>query len=242
MGQRSKLLVIFLFVCVSASAQAAPKAFAFPKPVNVIGARQDHLYPIGFSKNGKFAYLHYTKQGNVGENLWCLHILNLDTDKGADQLCWENFADRDYEREGDPLYLYRKYKKAFTRLLQKHHIHPVTISRLESVGQGSLGSAFSASLVCGRPMKDNNSIKTPIRVVVRVDKSGFKTVGRLQALDLDGAPAIWGHRIQGYIKNPFEDRLVLFVQYSVRGWEGPPANEMTKLFGVHLVRGFKTTR
>ena len=49
---------------------------------------------------------------------------------------------------------------------------------------------------------------------------------------------IYDYRVLGFIKSPFEDRVVVVAAQIQRGWEGPPSVINLKLIGSSLTKGF----
>ncbi|MBT4836667.1 MAG: hypothetical protein HON94_04910 [Methylococcales bacterium] len=211
---------------------------------------EDKLYPIGFSKKGLFAYIEIAADEAVGCYLWSFHILNLVNDKNIYTLDWKQQEEEclDYNFK----HLIEKYGSNIQQALNKYAIDGSKI-QLESFPFDYNNHLINATLVISQgdkfrssrpnfnptPKKSDWAIETVYQVVIHKSITQLKTIGKIIEKKDNSHCFICQSNITGYIKSPYENRIIVIIEQQARGWEGPPNVSTFKLFGASLTAGFK---
>ncbi len=194
------------------------------------------LYPIGFSKTGKFAYIAIPPDQGVGCLIWEFVVLNLVNDKEVIRLSWRDFEDKECLYPESGLHkVAKRHGQAIEALLKRHHIKPRSQPTLQSFPLGEASDLISVTLAQGPSLRSEHSVQTHISVRAHSTRRGQKRVGTLQANPLN----IYGHELLGALKSPHEARVAVVVREDSRGFEGPPHVAGFKLFGLSLKHGFE---
>ena len=204
----------------------------------------ENFYPIGWSKNGNFAY--YTEP--VDEACGCyfaeLFILDLKTDK----VLWKfehrgDFTDDD-RKAGKPysfITMWRANQKLFSGKLREYGIEPVGRTPLLSFPATHDGDRLTADFKTrNKAGLDEDAriygVVGHLSLQLNSQRKGKKTVLDYSYME-EAIPLYVG--MVGYIKSPFEPRAAVILMEIYRGWEGPPNTGHVKIVGADLVSGFK---
>jgi hypothetical protein len=208
------------------------------------GFYTENFYPIGWSKNGNFAY--YTEP--VDEACGCyfakLFILDLKTDK----VLWafEHQGDSiDEEKQAGKPYsfstMWRANQKLFSSKLREYGIEPQGPTSLLSFPATYGGDRLTADF----KTKNKEGLGEDARIYgvvghltlqLNSQRNGKKTVLDY-AYTEEGIPLYVG--MVGYVKSPFEPRIAVILMEIYRGYEGPPNTGTVKIVGADLATGFK---
>jgi hypothetical protein len=203
----------------------------------------ENFYPIGWSKDGNFAYYVEPVDEACGCYFAKLFIMDLKTDK----VLWE------FEHEGDSLdedkaagkpyslaTLWRANQKLFTQKLREYRIEaqgPVSLRSFPATYAGDVVTAdFKTKEREG--LGDQGIYGVVGNITLRLNS---KRYGKKTVLDYtykeEGIPLYVG--LLGYVKSPFEPRIAIIMIEITRGYEGPPNVGGVIIAGAHLATGFK---
>jgi hypothetical protein len=202
------------------------------------------FYPIGWSKDGKFAY--YSEPGDEACGCYFAKLVILDLRN--DKVLWSfdyNGLDRgDGGRKGEPKSindLWRKNRKLFSDKLREHNIVPQGQFALLSFPINYDGDQLTTEL----KIKENKDEETrPYGIVSQAtlqlvsNRSGKKTVLD-KTFDKETDPQPLEMKVLGYTKSPFEPRIAVVLIEVHRGYEGPPHTTHIRVVGSSLSSGFK---
>lgn len=211
------------------------KEFTYPQ---LLSAK---FYPIGFSRDGKFAYV----KEPVDEACGCYFANIVIQDLRTDKILWELDFDQgklmDEKGKMPPVdtlpRLWRNRSKLINAKLREHKIIPGSFTMLSTAFESG-GSSFAINSTSERKDdEDGNSRITRATVSISSSVLGSKSVFSADYdKDLFMNPLDAG--VIGAIKNPFEKRIaILFIQVA-RGYEGPPHTTGIKIVGSDLTSGF----
>jgi len=192
----------------------------------------DKFYPIGWSKDGKLAYI--IEPADEASGLYWFEIVVKDivnnkvlwswkpaeTDKGNLQSTWKD----NYE-------LFKKHLSE-AEIIQQNNFE------LKSSKTSYKGNDYELIL----DAKNMNDPDYGIEVIKETSLSitskelGNKLVANQKE---DSFSKVIGAYIPGFILCPFDDRVVVIVRKERIGYEGPPNIVYFELFGSDLMRGFK---
>jgi len=200
------------------------------------------FYPIGFSRDGKFAYVIEP----VDEACGCYFANIVIQDLRTDKILWELDFDQgklmDEKGKMPPIdtlpRLWRNRSKLINAKLREHKIIPGSFTMLPTAFESG-GSSFAINSTSERKDdEDGNSRITNATVSISSSVLGSKSVFSgdydkdLFMNPLDAA-------VIGAIKSPFEKRIaILFIQVA-RGYEGPPHTGDIRIVGADLKSGFE---
>ncbi len=189
------------------------------------------FYPFGWSENGKFAYILKTEMQGRGGYIESFVILDTITD----DFVWYKSFDSVEDNDRDLIF------NNFKRQMQENKIIQSEISiREPPVKTPDDTITFEFSFV---EKKFPDSADEIDRMMEGYYESytlfGYSQKrGKKKLTHRQGGIAI-SIGILGYIKSPFEERVIVIVKSVSRGWEGPPNPVDIDLIGCHLKSGFK---
>lgn len=198
----------------------------------------ENLYPIGWSRDGKFAY--YTEPGD--EACGCYFAKLLITDLVNDKVLW-SFEYNGYDDQDNPKYrgmrdLWRKNRKLFSDKLNQYGIiaqRPFTLLRFPT---NHAGDQLSANLkieeVKDEEQRNYSRIKKATLQINSL-RGGAKIVHE-EAYPEYGPLDI---KVLGYLKSPYEPRAAVIMIEVWRGYEGPPHRTNIQVAGSSLTTRFK---
>jgi hypothetical protein len=216
------------------------RAFRDPNGFDVEG-----FYPIGWSKDGNFAYYAEPVDEACGCYFAKLFIYDLRNDKLLWKFEYEGDTIEDDRREGKPYSLntlWRANHKLFSGKLREYGIEPRVDSSLLTFPATYAGDRLTADF----KTKEKEGRSDDQRLYGNVGKlmlqlnsqrNGRKTVLDYSYTGEDGLPLYVG--LLGYVKSPFEPRIAVIMVEIYRGYEGPPNTGTVKIAGAHLATGFK---
>lgn len=221
------------------SAETVKEAYTAPAELKYYKESNEYIfqkfYPIGWSKDGKFAYVIEPADEAAGLYFFKLRIQSMISDKVVYE--WELDPDEGIE-SGSVKQMWKENQMTFAAALNEHKIIPQKDIKL-------LGTEFNT---------EEGKFKVTIENQMETDPDfGFEVVKTtnidIKASEL-GSKRIYsyteknynqclGRIVQGVIKSPYENRVAVLVKEELRGYEGPPNVVREFLVGADLVRSFK---
>ena len=199
------------------------------------GFTEHKMYPLGFSKQGSFAYLAFSV------NHWrqptaYLRILNLKTDQ---QIHWRVFNVLSKDPDIGIRSLISIHGKKISDILYQHDIEAATRLRFQKFPLRFNDDILKAE-VLRRPASEASPVECSGRmaeeVVVRLasKKKGMKVIA---SYDTCASNTPYIEAIEGFMKSPLEDRIVVLAS----GTQYNSENSWDAKFipiGAHLTVGF----
>lgn len=195
------------------------------------------FYPIGWSRDGKFAYLIEPPDEACG----CYFAEIVIQDMVNDKVVWsERYTSElleDPDSENLNTYWAANQKKFSTKLNEFGVIASSQFDLLgPTVGYGN--DVFTPAVKVN--VETDNDLEVIGDVTVRLDskRRGSKLIHR----DIYKKGEISGFRnamIAGSLRSPFEARIAVVILEEHRGWEGPPNTTSIKVAGASLTTGFR---
>jgi hypothetical protein len=226
---------------ISQIAYPQPKEFLYAgkrKRDEFPGSLYPKFFPIGWSKDGKFAYVEEPADEACGCYFFTIYIQDLYSDTMAWQWKFEGNPDDGMNLKK----IWNKFGTLFTGELNKYQIFPLSFDKLEKLPFLLNGIKYSF-LINNSPFFDNDSKKTRIAattITMKVNglarKKVFKKIYTYKGSE--SPPATYSttlsNKILGYLKSPYENKIALFYMVENRGWEGPPNVMEFQLVGCDL--------
>lgn len=218
--------------------------FVRPYPgASIGGPTAEGFFPIGWSRDGKFAY--YSEP--VDEECGCYFAELAIVDLRSDKILWE-FRNKPQERiddKGIPIAddmrkLWARNEKTFTEKLQEHGIVQTTRFALLPATFSSTGKNYTARVSrlrgedsdgLDRLRKFSLDLSSPTLGKKSLFSAEYKG-DEMYVSPLDAGVA-------GVFKSPFENRAAVVMIKVQRGWEGPPHTVGVQIAGADLVKGFR---
>lgn len=206
-------------------------------PARYPGLVPETFFPIGWSRDGKFAYYYEP----VDEACGCYFARLVIQDMRSDEVLYEfkysqddTINDKgDMTGPGNMRSLWRKNQKLFNDKLREHAIvarPSVLLGKTFAIG--GRGYTASSSVKMGKNPDGDERVDT-ITFTLASKGSPSKTLATIDHtkeeywFTLDAA-------VLGVIKSPFENRVAVVGMEVDRGWEGPPHNGDIRIVGASL--------
>jgi hypothetical protein len=202
------------------------------------------FYPIGWSKDGKFAY--YSEPGDEACGCYFARLVILDL--VSDKVLWSfDYDSSDAEgkgRKNPPATiraLWKENLKLFSGKLREHNIVAQRAFNLLLFPINQAGDQLTTEL------KIKESTDEEARLYGSINQATLQLVskqnGKKTILDKtygdENNPRPLDLKVLGYTKSPFEPRIAIVVIEVHRGYEGPPHTTHIKIVGSSLSSGFK---
>jgi len=194
---------------------------------------KDKFYPIGWSGDGKFAYIVEEVDEGCGCYFFKIAIQDLHTDK----LVW-NWKFNDQGKSEDIKTVWSKNYDDFKKQLKQYKIVQQTKFSLGGVRFAYQNEDFTLSMETKTKQDKDFGLDVVTETYIRIQsaKQGTKTI--YQYIE-QGASVVLSASVAGYLQSPYENRIVVIHFDERRGYEGPPNVITIKLAGCQLSGNFK---
>ena len=201
------------------------------------------FYPIGWSRDGKFAYYAEPADEDCGCYFAELVIQDLRTDKELWK--FKNDPQSRTNAEGEPIEddirrLWRRNQKLFSSKLREHGIIPNT--RFALLGKSFVlgGKSYKTKVTAPKSKDDEYEMDRVKSIAIDLTSTslGKKTVYATEYKGDEIYAAPLDVSIAGAFKSPYENRVAIVLLKVQRGWEGPPHTVDVQIFGADLLKGF----
>ncbi len=196
------------------------------------------FYPIGWSKDGKFAY--YLEP--VDEACDCYFAKLFIVDLKTDNVLWSFDYNSEFiegaKKEGRPFTLptlWRANQKLFSEKLRAHDIEERRKFTLLSFPITYRGDRLTANLrTTEKPglTKEERWYGTIGKATLQLNSRRYGTKTVLDYSYPQALPLYVG--LIGYIKSPHEPRIAVVLLEILRGYEGPPHTARVRIVGADL--------
>lgn len=201
------------------------------------------FYPIGWSKDGKFAY--FTEPAD--EACGCYFANLIIQDMRTDKIVWSDIYNGDAERQTNDMAetftintYWKKNQEKFSRKLAQYGIIAQKDFTLNYSSLKSRNDVFTPMLEVAnmKNESDDFTIGGDVTLNMKSNKKGSKILYKkvFQPKEYSG---FQGAEIGGILKSPYESRVAVIVVESYRGYEGPPSITRKKIVGSDLTTGFR---
>lgn len=244
-------ITLVLLLCDQALTQTKePRLFAKPERLILNGIGEpdpskeptsttiltSSLYPIGWSRDGKFAYLVEPPDEACGCYFAEIVIQDLLTDK----ILWSDRYSSDSLENPEAENLttfWPKKQKLYSEKLAKYRITP--ISDLHSFFPAIEFEDDLFTPMVEVRIKTDNDLEVIGNVTVRLEskRRGSKVISR-ETYRKGQISGFRNAEISGILKSPFDERIAVLIAEEHRGWEGPPNITLIRVSGASLKTGF----
>jgi hypothetical protein len=204
------------------------------------------FYPIGWSRDGKFAY--YVEP--VDEACGCYFAELVIQDLRTDKVLWrfKNDPDSWVDKEGAPLpddirKVWKRNERTFAEKLREHGIVQVARFTLLPSTFISGGKEYRAKVTAIRG-DDPDGMNRIQKVALDLTSPplGNKTLYNAEYKNDEMYVSPLDVAVAGAYKSPFENRAAIVLVNVQRGWEGPPHAVNISVIGANLASGFRKSK
>lgn len=195
---------------------------------------RETFYPIGWSKDGVFAY--YVEPPDEACGCYFAHLVVQDL--RTDKILWE----RKYSSEDKPEDTLEKYwaknQKEFSGKLAEYGIVAQKQFMLHDSAIRYQKDVLTPKLTDTSSTEDNFYITGSVVLQLISKKKGRKTI-YAKKFNPKKVEGFLGAELSGSLLSPFEPRAAIIMIETYRGWEGPPHTTQIRIVGADLTAGFK---
>jgi hypothetical protein len=215
-------LCLFLFKNAIGQSLKLPKEIVYyqEKTEDDVHVETTTFHPLGWSKDGKFAYVTFFDAYSDG-----LSILVVVQDMTSDKIIWSKEVNNGESQEA----LWGELKSSTARKLAAYGI---------SQKQGIDYRKESWHRINGQAYKFALTTNNRIKINCRAKGLGEKTIFKQDISAEDFEYSETAANVTGIIKSPYEDRVIVVYQTLSKGFEFIE-DESFHLVGCHLTKGFK---
>lgn len=208
---------------------------------NQYGCVQSSLYPLGWSEDGKFAYLREAANEAIEDLQLTLVIQDMASDEVLAEETFKASEQPDFREEKGAYTLATVWEQVwpgFEKALEQHNIQAGTDGELSTLPYSTDGELYD--------FRANNETKENmlfgIQVVDRHELVAVcPNVGQKRILNHQFGRYDLALETQalGVFRSPFEARVAVVNAWEKRGYEGPPNVLNFMLVGCKLDEGFE---
>jgi hypothetical protein len=202
----------------------------------------ERFFPIGWSRDGKFAY--YTEP--VDEACGCYFANLVIQDMRTDTVLWKfKYTQDDINDNGKRApedninKLWKKNQKLFSEKLAENGIVASPFAMLGKTFANT-GSSFTAKsrIKMGKNPDGGEDRVNKFTITLASAKLGSKTV-YLADYTKEEYWFMLDAGLIGVLKSPYENRVAILTIEVMKGYEGPPHTADIRLVGADLTSGFE---
>lgn len=243
-------LILLITAIVLLSSPAMAQNFDLPLKIKFSVATNEQFYPLGWSKDGKFAYLGYKwVDYPLDAPLYVLKIMSLKTDKLLYSKKFVPISAEPRENAIEWLAIWNKNQQMIKENLINHNI---VFSDKNNIAKASFDFKGSGYKIIKSIQKNAKIFRSPTgekiskqiirsyQLKLQSEKLGSKILSSYKTKKNE--EQLTNMRIIGVLKPAFTDRAVVFIEQTVLdGLSGLEEVKYIKLIGAHLTKGFKAT-
>jgi len=213
-----------------------PGDYSLPKELSYIQNEGDFLadkfYPIGWSKEGMFAYITEPADEGSGFYLFELHVFDAVNNK----IAWSWKPEE--SEEGDLASTWKNNYELFKEKLNEYQIEQNESFELKKGKTTFKGNEYQIVLDTKTEQDPDFGFEIikEIKISINSPELGTKQIYQSKA---DEYSMNIGAFVPGYILSPYNGRIVVLCQIEQAGYEGPPNIVYFELIGSDLLLGFK---
>ena len=192
----------------------------------------DKIYPIGWSKDGKFAYI--TEPADEGSGFYWFEIVILDIVNNTINWSWKPKN----SEEGNLKSSWKENYEMFAQHLNEAEIVQTKNFELKQTKSSYKGNDYELVLETKTVIDPEYGydIVKEIQINIISPELGVK---QFHNEKIDELSYVVSAYIPGYILSPYDDRIVIICKKERPGYEGPPNVVYFDLIGTNLTTGFK---
>jgi len=192
----------------------------------------DKFYPLGWSKDGLFAYIEEVADEGSGYYFFKIIIQNMISDK----IEWE--LEPTYSEDGD---LASIWTENYTLIQSKLKGKKIIQNKNFELGETNfkyLNKEYTLKIETKTEKNEDFGfdVITETQVKLTSPQLGTKTIYDYKETKYS---MVLGQIVSGYIQSPFEDRIAVIIKSERWGYEGPPSTIHFTVTGCNLTESFQ---
>lgn len=213
--------------------------YNLPKEVSVNSDNEevisDKFYPIGWSEDGKFAYIIEPVDEATGYYFINIAIQDMNSDK----IVWNFKYTTEDAVEGKDLA--ETWKEKYDLIKEKLNEHKIVQAKKIKLGPSDFennSDTFSIAVNSEKEVKEElhgMQIIKNFAVTISSSALGSKKIFS----ENDENSMLVDAKIEGQIKSPYQNKVAVVLTKEQVGYEGPPNTVSINLVGANLESGFK---
>ncbi len=191
----------------------------------------DKLYPIGWSKDGKFAYI--VEPADEGSGFYLFELIVFDMVNNKTIWSWKI----DETEEGDLETTWKENYEHFKESLNKYELVQQDDFKIEKGKTSFKGNEYQIVLDTKTKTEPDFGFDVikELKISIESPEIGLKEIYNHKENDFS---MLVGAFVPGYMLSPNSGRIVVICQMERWGYEGPPNVVFFELIGSDLLRGF----
>lgn len=202
-----------------------------------------NFFPIGWSRDGKFAYA----EEPVDEACGCYFLNIYIQDMYSDKMVWswrvELNEEQSYNPEKGNIFYFKKNwnnnNALFTQKLNQYQIEPITFSNLEKLPLQIADNDYNFRITNNSFYEQGSDQQvigsTSIALIVNgIEKKKIFKKKYSDVFEGHNYSITLSNRILGYFKSPYENRIAVFLLTENKGYEGIPTVMNFDIIGCDL--------
>ena len=192
----------------------------------------DKFYPIGWSDDGKFAYI--TEPADEGSGFYLFKLIVFDAINNKVAWSWKP----EESEEGNLASTWKSNYTLFKKKLNEFRISQENNITLKTGKTSFKGNEYQIVLNTKTEQDPDFGFEIikEIKITINSPELGTKQIYQSKA---DEYSMNIGAYIPGYIQSPYNGKIVVICQLERPGYEGPPNIVFFNLIGSDLLLGFK---
>ena len=196
------------------------------------------IYPIGWSEDGKLAYLMEYSSEDSGLIFREIFIQDLITDERKTLIDLPEYY----------LGIWQDKHQELAEALEEDRIVPQLNWKLQRFPFEHNGDIYDIEFELETVDLEEayfNDLPKKANIFLTSKEKGKKTVADWRNTALEEADEPWYSSVVhdigviGFLQSPYEDRIAILIYEENRGWEGPPHVRSIKIIGADLTTGFE---
>ncbi len=209
--------------------------YFFPPEIFYYSANADYLmdkfFPIGWSKDGNFAYINEPNSPGYGNYIFEITIINVIS--GDTLWYWHSPYDQNLVREQ----VWKDYYNKFKDMLNNYKIVQLKQPQLLDPYFSYQGVNYQVKLFTTykEAYGFGYQVIRHTKIILTSDKYGQKTVFDK---DIPEKQLIISEKVGGVMISPYGDKIIIILSQERPGYEGPPNYVTYKIIGTNLDSGW----
>lgn len=192
----------------------------------------DKFYPLGWSKDGFFAYITEVADEGSGYYFFKISIQNMINDK----IEWE--WEPAYTEDGTIDAVWSENKKLIMNKLVEYNIIQSKDIVLGTKSFTYLNKQYNLKIITDTQENEGFGFEVIKSTTVNLTSPQLGTKTIYENTE-DGYSMLLGQIIAGYIQSPYEDRIAVILKNERWGYEGPPNLIYFTIIGSNLTESFQ---
>ncbi|MBN2755735.1 MAG: hypothetical protein JXR51_01075 [Bacteroidales bacterium] len=192
----------------------------------------DKFYPIGWSREGKFAYI--IENADEGSGYYWFEIIVKDIVNSKIVWSWKP----EESEEGDLKSTWESNYKLFAEKLNNSEIIQIKQFELKPTKSTFKGNDYKFKIETATVADQDYGFEVIKEITINISSPELGNKEIYNIKNESGSMTL-GAILSGYLQSPDDDRIIVILKQERFGYEGPPNVISFELINSDLSRGFK---